>query len=109
MPRQVHRHAPATGVVLLSMHSNEAYVLEALRAGALAYVLKESKADELIQAVREAAAGRRYLSAPLSDRAIEAYLRKAEAAPFDPYQTLTSRERRGPPAIRRGTQQPGHC
>jgi DNA-binding NarL/FixJ family response regulator len=91
--RQVKRLSPGTRVVILSMHSNEAYVLEALRAGALAYVLKVSTADDLVQAVQEAAAGRRYLSPPLSDRAIAAYVQKAEAAPFDPYQTLTNRER----------------
>jgi two-component system response regulator NreC len=57
------------GVVILSMHSNEAYVLEALRNGVAGYVLKESTASDLAQAVREAAAGRRYLSPPLSERA----------------------------------------
>lgn len=44
-------------------------------------------------AVREAAAGRRYLSPPLSARAIEAYQEKAKAANLDRYETLTARER----------------
>lgn len=82
-----------TRVVILSMHANEAYVLEALRNGAYAYVLKDSTADDLVQAVRSVVEGRRFLSAPLSERAIEAYLLKAQAAPLDPYDTLTSRER----------------
>src|SRR5262245_41807748 len=91
--RQVARRAPRTRVVILSMHSNEAYVVEALRAGAMAYVLKESGADELVQAIREVAAGRRYLSPPFSEHAIHAYRRKAEGTALDPYHKLTFRER----------------
>ena len=91
--RRVRRRSPHTRVVILSMYADEAYVVEALRAGAEAYVLKESTSDELVQAIQEAAAGRRYLSSPLSQRAIQAYVERAEAAPLDPYETLTSRER----------------
>jgi two-component system response regulator NreC len=91
--RQVSKHSPGTRVVILSMYANEAYVLEALGNGALAYVLKDSSSADLIRAVREAAAGRRYLSPPLSDRAIEAYQEKARAAILDRYETLTTRER----------------
>jgi two-component system response regulator NreC len=91
--RQVSQRSPQTRVVILSMHANEAYVLEALRAGAAAYILKESTADELVRAVREAVAGRRYLSPPLSERAIETYMQKAESAALDSYETLTARER----------------
>jgi two-component system response regulator NreC len=91
--RQVSQRSPRTHVVILSMHPNEAYVLEALRAGAAAYVLKESTSAELVRAVREAVAGRRYLSPPLSEHAIEAYMQKAESAALDPYETLTTRER----------------
>lgn len=82
-----------TRVVILSMHANEAYVLEALRNGAYAYVLKDSTAADLVQAVQAAAEGHRFMSAPLSERAIEDYLLKAQAAPLDPYDTLTARER----------------
>lgn len=91
--RQVGRRSPDTRVILLSMHANEAYVLEALRNGATAYVLKDCTAAELVSAVREVEAGRRYLSPPLSERAIESYLQKAEAATLDIYNTLTARER----------------
>ena len=82
-----------TRVVILSMHDNEAYVIEALRNGAYGYVLKDSTADELIQAVRVVAEGRRFLSSPFSERAIAAYSQKAQSAPLDPYETLTTRER----------------
>lgn len=91
--RQASQRSPQTRVVILSMHANEAYVLEALRNGAAGYVLKDSSAADLVQAVREVIAGRRYLSPPLSERAIEAYLHKAGAAALDPYETLTTRER----------------
>jgi two-component system response regulator NreC len=91
--REIARRSLRTRVVILSMHSNEAYVLQALRSGVAGYVLKESTASDLAQAVREAMAGRRYLSSPLSARAIEAYIEKAEVTTLDVYETLTSRER----------------
>jgi DNA-binding NarL/FixJ family response regulator len=91
--RQITKRLPQTRVIILSMHADESYVLEALRNGAAAYVLKESSAADLVHAVREVAAGRRYLSPPLSDRAIELYQKKAQAVPLDRYETLTTRER----------------
>ncbi len=91
--RQVHQRSPRTHIVILSMYSNEAYVLEALKNGAAAYVLKGSSTADLVQAVREVAAGRRYLSPPLSERAIERYVQKAEYTVRDSYDTLTNRER----------------
>ena len=91
--REITRRSLRTRVVILSMHSNEAYVLQALRSGVAGYVLKESTASDLARAVREAAAGRRYLSLPLSERAIEVYLEKAQMTTLDAYETLTSRER----------------
>jgi two-component system, NarL family, response regulator NreC len=53
--RQVCWRSPHTRVIILSMYSNEAYVLEALRNGAAGYVLKEASATDLVQAVREVA------------------------------------------------------
>ncbi len=91
--RQVSKQLPHTGIIILSMYGNESYVIEALRAGARGYVLKESSSDELVRAVHEAAAGRRYLSSSLSDRAIETYVQKAKAIELDPYDSLTTRER----------------
>ena len=91
--RQVSQQFPRTRVVILSMHTDEVYVLEALRNGAAAYVPKDVSSAELLQAIREAAAGRRFLSSSLTERAIEAYTQKATTAPLDPYETLTTRER----------------
>ena len=92
---EVARRAAATGtaVVMLSMHDGEAYVLEALHHGALAYVPKDASAEELLRAIHAAARGHRYLAYPLSERAIEVYARAAEASALDPYETLTGRER----------------
>ena len=91
--RQIKKSSFQTGIVILSMYADEAYVLEALGNGASAYVLKDSNASDLVHAVREVAAGRRYLSPPLSDRAIEVYQETAKATVIDKYETLTTRER----------------
>ncbi len=92
--RQVSKLSPGTRVVILSMYKTESYVTEALRAGAKGYVLKESCSEDLVRAIREAVAGRRFLAPPLSEQAIEVYIQKSQRAmSFDPYETLTTRER----------------
>ncbi len=91
--RQVKKRARATNIVILSMHRNERYVIEVLRAGAGAYVLKESSADDLAHAIRAVVAGQRYLSPALSEMAIEAYVHSTDQPSTDPYDTLTTRER----------------
>ncbi|MFW6150678.1 MAG: response regulator [Chloroflexota bacterium] len=91
--RQTPRRSPRTAVVMLSMYNNEGYVLESLRAGAKAYVLKDSSAKDLVHAVRESVAGRRYLSPPLSEMAIEAYTKKSQGGGFDFFDSLSTRER----------------
>ena len=95
LTRQVVRRSPGTRVVVLSMHAEEPFVLGALDHGASAYVLKDAGIAELLRAIREAARGRRYLSPPLSDKAVSAYLRRRSTAavPDDPYEGLTPRER----------------
>ncbi len=90
---QVCTRSPETRVIVLSMHDSEPYVLEALRNGALAYVLKTSGAAELKKAVHEVMQGRRYLGPPLTERAIEAYVREEKATLRDSYASLTRRER----------------
>ena len=91
--RQIVQRGLRTRVVILSMHANETYVLEALRQGAAGYVLKDATPAEVVEAVREVGAGRRYLSRALSEHAIEAYTQKAQAGASDPYESLTTRER----------------
>ena len=91
--RKVHKCSLQTRVVVLSMHSSEPYVMEALRNGAAGYVLKDASGADLIHAVREVIAGRRYLSPPLSERAIDAYQEKAKTVAWERYDMLTTRER----------------
>jgi DNA-binding NarL/FixJ family response regulator len=91
--RQVRQSAPQTRIVVLSMHADEAYVREALRVGVTAYVLKDSLANDFLYALQQAAEGRRYLSPPLSEKALEAYAHQASDTALDLYETLTARER----------------
>lgn len=90
---QVKQRSPGTRVIILSMYANEGYVIEAFEKGAVGYVVKDSSAADLVQAVQHAHADRRYLSPPLSDLKLETYLEKAKAAKTDDYETLTARER----------------
>lgn len=82
-----------THVLIVSMHANEAYVLEAFRNGAYGYLLKDSTAQELKDAVLIVAKGSRYLSSRLSERAISYYIESTKSSSYEPYETLTSRER----------------
>jgi DNA-binding NarL/FixJ family response regulator len=90
--RQTRVSSVNTKVIVLSMHNDEAYVIEALRAGAMAYILKGSESQEIAQALKEVLAGRRFLSAPLSEWAINALVAKP-ADNADPLQSITPRER----------------
>jgi two-component system, NarL family, response regulator NreC len=89
----IRQRSPRTRVVVLSMHSNNAFVVTALMNGATGYVLKGSEEQNLVRAVREAVAGRRFLSPPVTERAIDAYIEQARAGAIDPHETLTTRER----------------
>src|SRR5262245_9634068 len=81
---EVARRCPETKVVVLSMHASDQFVSEALKNGASAYVVKEAGITELIRGIREARAGRRYLSPPLSQATIDAYARRTSAGNSDP-------------------------
>jgi len=91
--RQVGKRSPQTRVLILSMHAGDDYVLEALRIGVTGYVLKDTGMAELVKAVRETAAGRRYLSPALAERAIDAYVLQTKESTLDRYEMLTDRER----------------
>ena len=90
--KQVRTSSPNTRVIVLSMHNDEPYVIEALRAGAAAYLLKGSESEEIGSALKEVLAGRRYLSAPLSEWAINNLATKAPDS-SDALSTLSPRER----------------
>jgi two-component system response regulator NreC len=86
--------SPQTYVLILSRFADEAYVIEALRQGAMGYVLRDSSTDELVQAIEQVAMGRRYLSPKFSERAIANYINEqsAEESSLDDLGVLTSRE-----------------
>lgn len=92
--RWTKRVSPSTRVIVLSMYDTESYVVESLRAGAAGYVLKQNSSQELVAAIRQALAGNLYLSPSLNERAIQAYIQRAESSDLDdPFETLTKRER----------------
>lgn len=65
--RILRERSPQTRIVILSFHSSNAFIAQALKNGAVGYVLKGSPEEDLVGAVREAAAGRRFLSPPSSN------------------------------------------
>jgi two-component system response regulator NreC len=87
--REIIRASPRTRPILLTMHSEDPYVMEALRAGIKGYVLKTQAATDLVQAIQEVSRGRVYLSPGVSRAVVEAYLARTELPP-DP---LSPRER----------------
>jgi DNA-binding NarL/FixJ family response regulator len=91
--RQVRQRSPRTRIIVLSMHNNDAYVLQALKRGASGYVLKDSGPGEVVQAVKQVMLGQRYLSASLTANLIELLLKETGNLPKDPYEELTNRER----------------
>jgi len=80
--RQVSQRFPEVRILVLSMHADEEYVLEALKNGAASYVLKESSASELVEALKSVTNRQRYLSPRLNERAIEYYAQSAESIPY---------------------------
>lgn len=90
--RQVLKLHPKCRVLILSMHATKAYIAEALRSGAAGYALKASDTGEILHAIEEVAAGKRYLPSSISDKDLEPYASR-ETGEFDSYETLTNRER----------------
>jgi DNA-binding NarL/FixJ family response regulator len=90
--RQIRKLDRKVKIVFLTMHSEVAYVSEALRAGGSAYVLKSSAAADLLEAIREALSGRMYLSPPIDKEAVRA--QTGRAGRWDQVQSeLTPRQR----------------
>jgi DNA-binding NarL/FixJ family response regulator len=87
--REIHARCPDTRVLLLSMHDDERYVFDAMKAGASGYVLKRQADAELIEAVRAVAAGGRFMSVTADAGAMQDSIDRGEDAPDDP---LTPRE-----------------
>jgi two-component system, NarL family, response regulator NreC len=92
--RQLLAADPSLAVVVLSMHSDESYVLRALKAGAKGYLLKNSAEADLIQAVRAVAEGKSFFSPIIGRMLLEDYMRQvAKREVEDSYDLLTPREK----------------
>jgi len=87
--RAILQACPKTKVVLLTMHTEDHLILEALRAGIKGYVLKSKATEELVEAIQEVSRGRLYLTPGASETVVQAYLAKTELPP----EPLSPRER----------------
>jgi len=87
--RRLRQTVPQTKIIVLTMHTEEPYVLEALQAGVVGYVLKTQAAVDIVQAIHAALQGAIYLSPRVTNVVVQTYMTRATLPP-DP---LTSRER----------------
>ena len=91
---QIMKHQPHTGVIILSMYSDEEYLLRALTAGAKGYLLKDTAESELVNAVRTVASGKPFFSPDISKTLLEDYLRQLRQRGLnDSYDLLSDREK----------------
>ena len=88
----VHQRGLKTRIIFLSMHANATYAVRALQSGALAYVLKDSDFQEILQAIENVMEGRRYLSAAIADEVFEMLLH-ADTGKDGSLDMLSPRER----------------
>ena len=92
--RQIVTRSPHTAIAILSMHSDESYVIRALKAGARAYLLKDSAEADLLAAVRALTEGKSFFSPAISKMLAEDYMRQLQRqGAEDTYELLTNRER----------------
>jgi DNA-binding NarL/FixJ family response regulator len=92
--RQIRRRAPAVRVLVLSMYADEAYITQAVEAGALGYLLKDSADAELVKAVTAAIQGRSFFSPKVSTFLLDEYRKSlARRGITDRYESLSERER----------------
>ena len=91
--RQIRSRLTNTRCIVLSMQSADPYIVQALKAGASGYILKDSGPNEVINAIQQVLSGKRYLSPQLSEKLIDLFVAKVEIDVLDPYNSLTARER----------------
>ena len=93
--REILAFNPDTRIVILSMHAGKEYVTQAFQAGASGFLVKEAAGNQVVEAVRAVAAGKKYMSAGVTDVMIEAYCRGEDSAPQPPdgMELLSHRER----------------
>jgi DNA-binding NarL/FixJ family response regulator len=91
--RQVCQRLEGIRVIVLSMHKDDGYVIQALQNGASGYMIKDTGPSELVEAIHQVMRGRRYLSQAISDRFSDQTLFHPEKPLEDLYSLLTNRER----------------
>lgn len=92
--RQIVRRLPGVRVLILSMHADEAYITQALQAGARGYLLKDSADTDLIRGVADVAAGKSFFSPAVAKVMLDDYVRHlAQKGIVDRYESLSERER----------------
>jgi two-component system, NarL family, response regulator NreC len=92
--QRIHDVLPQTAIVILSMHSDEGYVLRALKAGAKAYLLKDSAEGDLVAAIQSVREGKTFFSPEISKMLMDDYVREIRTRGIeDSYDLLSSRER----------------
>ena len=91
--RKILAENNAIKIVMLSMHFNRRYIIESLKAGASGYIMKDSAPEEVLSAIRTAAAGRIYLSETLTDEVIKEFINIADSGKSSAYSILSPRER----------------
>ncbi len=91
---QIQKVSPATGVIMLSMYSDETYIMRALTAGAKGYLLKDTAGEDVLPAVRAVCQGKSYFSPGIAKTLLEDYVRYLRQRKLeDSYDLLTERER----------------
>jgi len=91
---QIVRRTPEVGVIILSMHSDESYLLRGLMAGARGYLLKDSAETDLVPAVRAVVQRQPYFSPAITQALLEDHLRHLQQKGLeDSYELLTEREK----------------
>jgi DNA-binding NarL/FixJ family response regulator len=91
---QIVKQNPQVSVIILSVHSDESYLLRALSAGAKGYLLKDSAEEDLVRAVQVAAQGKPFFSPAISEKLLEDYMRYLQQRGLkDSYELLTDREK----------------
>lgn len=90
---RIRKEHPNTRIIILSMHASEEYVLQALRAGANGYLLKDASTAELELAIQAVVKGENYLSPAVSKHVVSGYVRRVGGEPGSSTEPLTPRQR----------------
>jgi DNA-binding NarL/FixJ family response regulator len=91
--RQISRRVPGVRILILSMHSDEAYVTQVLKAGAIGYLLKDSADVDLLQAVSAVSQGKSFFSPAIARLVLDDDVRQGGGHAIDRYESLSERER----------------